>query len=186
MANHNIALFFRFENSTWRQLRYVVSIGVDFLLIKQIPRGRNVFVRSLFKLYNSKMHRAGRQTCRLYNSISAWNFGCRHKKVFAANWFYFSPEFLNFVPNSGEYQNKNVFAAFWFDLSPKLRISCCQVGITSQKTEEARHVLPPSVSDPRGRRSLAFSKVTPVVVSNNKNNNRQHLFFPKPIIFKCR
>ena len=30
----------------------------------------------------------------------------KEKKVFAATWFYFSPEFLNFALNSGEYQNK--------------------------------------------------------------------------------
>ena len=115
----------------------ITSIAVDFLLIKQIPRGRNVFVRSLFKLHNS---------------TSARNFGCRpKKKVFAANWFNFSPEFLNFAPKFSEYQNKNVFVTFWFYLSPEFRISCCQVDITSQNTEGARHLLPPSVPDPTGR-----------------------------------
>ena len=38
----------------------------------------------------------------------------------------------NFAPNSGE---KKVFAAFWFYISPEFRISCCQVGIACQKTK---------------------------------------------------
>ena len=38
------------------------------------------------------------------------------------------------LPNSGE-DKKKVCAAFWFYLSPEFRISCCQVGITCQKTE---------------------------------------------------
>ena len=44
--------------------------------------------------------------------------------------------------NSGEDQKK-FFAAFWIYLSPKFRISCCKVGITCQKNEGARHILPP-------------------------------------------
>ena len=43
----------------------------------------------------------------------------------------------------------------------------CQVGITSQKTEGARHILPPSMSDPRGRRLLASPKLTPVCTSSS-------------------
>ena len=58
------------------------------------------------------------------------------------------------LPNSGEDQKKKVFAAFWFYLSPEFRISCCQVGITCQKTKGARHISLSSVSDPRGRRLL--------------------------------
>ena len=45
-------------------------------------------------------------------------------------------------PNSGE-DKKKVFAAFWFYLSPEFWISCCQVDITCQKTEGARHISPP-------------------------------------------
>ena len=32
--------------------------------------------------------------------------------------------------NSGEGKKEKVFAAFWFYLSPEFWISCCQVGIT--------------------------------------------------------
>ena len=56
-----------------------------------------------------------------------------------------------FPPNSGKDKKKKVFAAFWFYLSPEFRISFCQVGITCQKTEGVRHTLPPLVSDTRGR-----------------------------------
>ena len=55
----------------------------------------------------------------------------------------------NFASISGEDQKK-VFVAFWIHLSPEFQISCCQVNITSLKTEGARHILPPSVLDPRG------------------------------------
>ena len=60
-------------------------------------------------------------------------------------------------PNSGEDQKrkKKVFATFWFYLSPEFPISCCQVGITCQKTEEVRHISPLSVLDPRGHRCPA-------------------------------
>ena len=50
---------------------------------------------------------------------------------------------------------KKVFAAFWFYFSPEFRISCCQLGITCQKTEGAKHILPPSVLVPRRRRPPA-------------------------------
>ena len=52
------------------------------------------------------------------------------------------------------------------DLSPEFRISCCQVGITCQKAEEARHILPPSVLDPRGRRPAPPPKLTPMSDAN--------------------
>ena len=95
-----------------------------------------------------------RSLFKVNNFISAQNFGCTPKKRKRSSPQISSISARNFLilpPNSGEYQNKKVFAAFWFYLSPKFRISCCQVVITSQKYEGARHVLPPSVSDPRGR-----------------------------------
>ena len=45
-------------------------------------------------------------------------------------------------PNSGEDQ-KQGFAAFWIHLGPEFRISCCQVGITCQKTEGPDIFRPP-------------------------------------------
>ena len=69
-----------------------------------------------------------------------------------------SISFRNLAPNSGE-DKKKVFAAFWFYLSPEFRISCCQVGITCQKTDGARHVLPPSASDQSRRLCADYHKI---------------------------
>ena len=60
----------------------------------------------------------------------------------------------NFAPKF-RWRPKKVFAAFWIYLSPEFRISCCHVGITCQKTEGVRHILPPSVLYPRGRHPSA-------------------------------
>ena len=38
----------------------------------------------------------------------------------------------NFAPNLGEDQKKKVFAAFWFYFSPEFWVSCCQVGIAKK------------------------------------------------------
>ena len=48
--------------------------------------------------------------------------------------------------------------------------SWCQVGITCQKTEGARHILPPSLSDLRGHCSLA-----PQIDASTCNNQRHTL-----------
>ena len=66
--------------------------------------------------------------------------------------------------NSGDDQKKKkkVFVAFWFYLSSEFWIFSCQVGITCQKTEGARNISFPSVSDVRGRRPLAPQKSTPM------------------------
>ena len=52
---------------------------------------------------------------------------------------------------------KKVFAAYWIYLSLEFWISCCQVGNTCQKTEGARHILPPWVLDPMGHRPPILS-----------------------------
>ena len=70
-----------------------------------------------------------RRMIKLYNSISVQNF----------------------APNSGEDEKKGLCRILVLSQSG---ISCCQAGITCQKTEGARHILPPLVSDPRGRRPL--------------------------------
>ena len=57
-----------------------------------------------------------------------------------------------FVFNIRSRPKKKVFAAFWFYLNPEFWIFCYLVGISCQKTEEARLILPPSVSDLRGHR----------------------------------
>ena len=108
----------KFQEWNGRQSSILPSMGVDFLLIKQIPKGK-MSLRSLVKLKYS---------------ISVRNFApkfrCRpiKKKGLRRKLVRFQPR----IPSQ-----KKVFAAFWFYLSPEFRISCCQVGITCQKTKGA-------------------------------------------------
>ena len=54
----------------------------------------------------------------------------------------------NFAPKIQVKNKKRVFTIFWFYLNPEFRISCSQLGITRQKNEGSRHILPPSLRLP--------------------------------------
>ena len=130
------------------------STVVNFCWLNKF-QGCEMFLRSLVKLNNS---------------VSVQNFvpkfRCSQNKGSSPQTSFISTRnFWILLPNSGENQSKKVFAAFWFYFSLEFRISCCQVGITRQKIEGARHIFPPSVSDPRGRRPIASQKSTPVTNS---------------------
>ena len=76
----------------------------------------------------------------------------------------FLQSFSGILPPNSDENQKKISTEFWFYLSPEFRIFCCQVGITCQRTEGARHISPPLVSDPRMRRPQAFPKSTPMAI----------------------
>ena len=85
----------------------------------------------------------------------------------------------NFAPKSG-WRQKKVFAAFWFYLSPEFRIPCCQVGITYQKNrEEQTHFAPFSVRPervpPLQNRRLCFSLHDTGTTNGIKTTNWQSI-----------
>ena len=90
-----------------------IYIGVDFLLINEIPRGAKCFCKAWLNLMI------------LLQCVV--------------------------LPQIQVKTKKKVFAAFWFYRSSQFWISCCQVGITCQKTKGTRHISSPLVSDPRWR-----------------------------------
>ena len=68
----------------------------------------------------------------------------------------------NFAPKFRRRQKKRSLHSGARYPSPEFRISCCQVGITYQKTMGAKHISHPSVLDVRGWCPPAPPKSTPM------------------------